>query len=132
MAAPLGLFSVLAFALLLAASSVTSHNAQEGFSYSGAKGPSNWGHLSSKNSACSNGKTQSPVNVVKNQTVLSKSLTPLIRDYHPVNATLVNNGFSIAIVFEEEVGVLMVGNKNYSFKQMHWHTPSEHYLDGAQ
>ncbi|OWM79082.1 hypothetical protein CDL15_Pgr003253 [Punica granatum] len=25
----------------------------------------------------------------------------------------------------------MVGNKKYSLKQIHWHTPSEHYLDGV-
>ncbi|OWM79081.1 alpha carbonic anhydrase 1, chloroplastic-like [Punica granatum] len=132
MAAPLGLFSVFAFALLLATASASFPEAREAFSYSGDRGPSHWGHLSSEYSACSNGKIQSPVNVIKNQMVLNKDLTPLTQDYHPANATLGNNGVSIAINFEEEVGALMVGNKKYSLKQMHWHTPSEHYLDGVQ
>ncbi|PKI49342.1 hypothetical protein CRG98_030270 [Punica granatum] len=96
----------------------TPSNAREVFSYSGAKGPSHWGHLSSNYSACSNGKIQSPINVVKNQTVLNKGLTPLTQDYHPANATLGNNGVTVAINFEEEVGALMVGNKNHA-AEMH-------------
>ena len=32
--------------------------------------------------------------------------------------------------FEEDVGSLAVDGKNYSLKQMHWHTPAEHVIDG--
>lgn len=28
--------------------------------------------------------------------------------------------------------MLLVDGKNYSFKQMHWHSPSEHHIDGIQ
>lgn len=69
----------------------------EVFSYLGAKGPGNWGHLRTDFSACSTGTHQSPVDVVTNQTVLNKSLSPLIRGYRPVHATLVNNGFNIGV-----------------------------------
>ncbi|KAJ6864817.1 alpha carbonic anhydrase 1 [Populus alba x Populus x berolinensis] len=34
--------------------------------------------------------------------------------------------------YEENCGALIVDGKNYTFKQMHWHSPSEHQIDGVQ
>jgi carbonic anhydrase len=34
--------------------------------------------------------------------------------------------------YEGNCGVLIVDGKNYTFKQMHWHSPSEHQIDGVQ
>lgn len=45
------------------------------------------------------------------------------------------NGFhgeNWQVRFDEDVGVLLVDGKNYSLKQMHWHSPSEHRIDGLQ
>lgn len=67
------------------------------FGYGGKNGPDHWGELSSKYSSCSNGKWQSPVDIVKDKVVRNKNMKPLIRDYGPANATLVNNGFNIAV-----------------------------------
>ncbi|KAE8098561.1 hypothetical protein FH972_016614 [Carpinus fangiana] len=102
------------------------------FSYVGSDGPGKWGSLSPKFAACSNGKHQAPVDIVKGQVVHNKRFEPLTRDYNPANATLINNGFNIEIRFEEHVGVLIVNGKNYTLKQVHWHTPSEHRIDGIQ
>ncbi|KAK4768783.1 hypothetical protein SAY86_026933 [Trapa natans] len=132
MVAPHGLFSVVSFAFLLAAASATSPVIHEVFSYSGAKGPGSWGHLNPNFSACSSGTHQSPVNIVTNQTVVNMSLSPLIRGYRPANATLINNGFNVGIFFQQDAGALGIEGKNYSLKQMHWHTPSEHRINGIQ
>ncbi|KAF8403299.1 hypothetical protein HHK36_011401 [Tetracentron sinense] len=102
------------------------------FSYSGATGPEKWGSLNPNFSSCSTGKYQSPVNIVKKEVVLKQNLEPLTRDYHPANATLINNGFNIGIKYEEGVGVLVIDKKNYSLRQMHWHSPSEHRINGVQ
>jgi carbonic anhydrase len=67
------------------------------FGYVDPNGPRKWGSLSPKFAECSNGKYQAPVDIVKDQVVHNKSLKPLIRDYTPVNATLVNNGFNIEV-----------------------------------
>lgn len=32
--------------------------------------------------------------------------------------------------FEGNVGDLWIDGKKYSLKQMHWHTPAEHQIDG--
>lgn len=67
------------------------------FGYTGKHGPDIWGNLDSKYSTCSNGKLQSPVDIVKDKVVRNKNLKPLIREYSPANATLVNNGFNVAV-----------------------------------
>ncbi|KAF5737445.1 putative Alpha carbonic anhydrase 1 [Tripterygium wilfordii] len=133
MASPFSV-SVLAIALLLGVASAYDLESLESikFGYTGAEGPDSWGSLSPHFSACSSGKLQSPVNILKNETVSNRNLKPLTRAYKPANATLVNNGFNIGIHYEQNVGVLLVDGKNYTLKQMHWHCPSEHQINGEQ
>ncbi|CAK7341823.1 unnamed protein product [Dovyalis caffra] len=128
--------SFIALALLLAVASANSGDLHEvsslAFSYNGQYGPANWGSLNPTFSACSSGKVQSPLNIVKKEAVENKNLAPLTRDYKRANATLVNNGFNIGLHFEEDCGVLIINDKNYTLKQMHWHSPSEHQFDGVR
>ncbi|KAL7247786.1 hypothetical protein ACSBR2_002656 [Camellia fascicularis] len=100
------------------------------FSYSGDTGPDKWGSLSPDYKACSNGKSQSPINIVEDKAVPNKTLKPLRRQYYPVNATLVNNGYNIEMEFGN-AGVLIGNGKNYTLQEMHWHTRSEHTIDNA-
>lgn len=103
------------------------------FTYEGSHGPEKWGSLSPQFSTCSNGKSQSPVDIMKNHTSFGKQLQSLIRKYTTSNATLINNGFNIGVHFEENSGgVAVIDGKNYNLKQMHWHSPSEHRLNGEQ
>ncbi|KAL2487141.1 Alpha carbonic anhydrase 1 [Abeliophyllum distichum] len=103
------------------------------FTYSGARGPYNWGRLSPKFDKCSNGKSQSPINIVKHKAVINNKLKPLIRDYKSaINVTLLNYGFIVGMQYPNNSGILMVDGKKYSLKQMHWHSPSEHRIDGLQ
>lgn len=67
------------------------------FTYEGSHGPENWGNLSPSFAACSNSKTQSPINIVKDSTTHGKHLQNLVRKYSVANATLINNGFHIAV-----------------------------------
>ncbi|CAI9760841.1 unnamed protein product [Fraxinus pennsylvanica] len=102
------------------------------FTYSGGTGPEKWGSLDPKFSMCANGKSQSPINIVKAKVVVDKKLKPLIREYSSANVTLVNNKFNVAVVYPSNCGKLIVDGKKYSLKQMHWHSPSEHRIDGQQ
>lgn len=124
---------ILVLSLLIAGASTfkLDHNAPL-FTYSGSTGPAKWGRLSPDYYKCSSGKVQSPVNIKKDEVVRNKKLKPLTRDYRPANATLINNGFNIGIHFEESAGVLDVDGKSYTLKQMHWHSPSEHRINGVQ
>ncbi|XP_062165906.1 alpha carbonic anhydrase 1, chloroplastic [Alnus glutinosa] len=132
-----GLYSVqiLAIALLLVSTTSASDpglNRADSFGYVDPNGPAKWGSLSPKFTECSKGKHQAPVDIVKDEVVHKKSLKPLIRDYSPVNATMINNGFNIEIKFEGHVGVLVANGKNFTLMQAHWHTPSEHRINGVQ
>uniref|UniRef100_A0A803QJQ7 Carbonic anhydrase n=1 Tax=Cannabis sativa TaxID=3483 RepID=A0A803QJQ7_CANSA len=120
--------------LILGASSspIITENKGAGFGYMGNHGPREWGKLSPEYSECAKGKLQSPLNILKNQVVRSKVFKPLIRNYVPVNATLLNNQFNVGIKYEGDAGSMEVNGKNYSLKQMHWHSPSEHRLNGVR
>ncbi|KAK6942587.1 Alpha carbonic anhydrase domain [Dillenia turbinata] len=123
----------LGFALGLGnifASSVEADTVQ--FGYSGSLGPDHWGSLSPLFETCSTGKSQSPVNIVKDEADRNKNSKPLTRYYQATQATLVNNGFNVAVNYESDAGWLIVEGKNYSLVQMHWHTPSEHTIDGER
>jgi len=67
------------------------------FSYIGPNGPQKWGTLSPSFAACSNGKAQSPVDLVMTDIVMNQELKSLDRNYLPTNATLVNNQFNIGV-----------------------------------
>lgn len=123
-------FSLLAIALLLVGTSANEVNKMK-FGYSGSIGPEKWGSLSPY---CSNGKSQSPVAIVTDKVVRSKNLKPLTRHYAPANATLINHGFNIGMQYQYvgNVGVLILDGKNFTLMQMHWHSPSEHRIDGKR
>ncbi|XP_038903044.1 alpha carbonic anhydrase 1, chloroplastic [Benincasa hispida] len=128
--------SIFVFSLLFIGAFVQAYE-QAGqsaeFTYEGSHGPENWGSLSPSYATCSNGKSQSPINIVKDNAVIGKHLQTLVRGYHVANATLINNGFNIGMHFgENSGGVAVIDGKNYSLQQLHWHSPSEHRLDGEQ
>ncbi|XP_022747407.1 alpha carbonic anhydrase 1, chloroplastic-like [Durio zibethinus] len=125
-------FFVFALALLLGIASASDVPGAIKFGYSDNNGPDKWGNLDPTFSPCSSGKTQSPINILKNLTVHNKLLKPLTRNYKPANATLVNNGFNVGLHFEEYAGEVSIDGKNYELRQMHWHVPSEHLIDGEQ
>uniref|UniRef100_A0A2P2MY91 Carbonic anhydrase n=1 Tax=Rhizophora mucronata TaxID=61149 RepID=A0A2P2MY91_RHIMU len=123
-------FSVFPFVVLFAVASAEVHELTH-FTYSGEQGPDHWGSLSPSSSACSSGKSQSPVNIKKDEIVKSKDWKPLIRNYERANATLINNGFNVAVHYESDAGVLILDGKNYTLNGIHWHIPSEHQIDGV-
>ncbi|XP_071719947.1 alpha carbonic anhydrase 1, chloroplastic-like isoform X2 [Rutidosis leptorrhynchoides] len=99
----------------------------------GPSGPQRWGSLSPTYSACSNGKFQSPVNIIKSKCVSGRHLKQLDIEYHvAVNATLVDNLFNVAMNYDGNAGIFRLNGKNYSLVQMHWHSPSEHHLGGVR
>ncbi|KAG8374123.1 hypothetical protein BUALT_Bualt11G0098200 [Buddleja alternifolia] len=102
------------------------------FTYSGGTGPDKWAKLNPNFSMCANGKSQSPINILTKEAILNRKLKPLIRSYDPTNVTLINNKFNIGVRYPDHSGDLVVDGKMYYLKQMHWHAPSEHRIDGQQ
>nr|XP_043621137.1 alpha carbonic anhydrase 1, chloroplastic [Erigeron canadensis] len=126
------IFSILLILILTTCANHVNGGSPQ-FGYLGPTNPKKWGSLSPTYSACSKGKFQSPVNIVKSKCVSGRHLKPLDIEYHvSVNATLVDNLFNVAMNYDGNAGAFELNGKNYSLVQMHWHSPSEHHIDGVQ
>ncbi|KAH9610537.1 hypothetical protein KSS87_010151 [Heliosperma pusillum] len=123
-----GVTLFLGVASFLLTVALSSSEEFEKFNYSD---PRKWGIENPENAMCSLGKQQSPIDIITNNVIVNKNLQPLTRDYHVYNASLSTNGLQVEVVFSGR-GELVIDGKTYYLKQMHWHTPSEHRLNGVQ
>jgi carbonic anhydrase len=118
------------------------------FTYSGERGPANWSKLSADFAACQAGKNQSPINIAAMQNV---ELPPLELDYSTLALNFVNNGHAVQANYaagstlsddyhESSPNAVHVNydsgstighlGATYELKQFHFHSPSEHQLNG--
>ncbi|MFA6444668.1 MAG: carbonic anhydrase family protein, partial [Sterolibacterium sp.] len=96
------------------------------WTYDGNEGPKNWGKLSPDYQACGTGKEQSPIDIVDGQ---AASLPGIGIEYPQTGLSIVNNGHTIQINYGAEGGASL-GGKPYRLAQFHFHTPSEHTVNG--
>ncbi|MCL4165903.1 UNVERIFIED_CONTAM: hypothetical protein GTU68_057644 [Idotea baltica] len=103
--------------------------------YSGDVGPSNWGKLSPVYALCSEGNGQSPIDISETevgdeaQFKLDYGSTPLKIAFNQHVDNIVDNGHTIQVNVDAGSTVTF-GEKVYDLKQFHFHTPSEHTIDG--
>jgi len=106
------------------------------WTYEGEEDPSHWASLSPEFKMCGSGRQQSPIDIV------TAAVTPLqagaagfeaarldATDMRTVPVDVVNNGHTIQVDAVNS-DVLVIGNDRYVFHQFHFHTPSEHTVDG--
>lgn len=75
------------------------------------------------------GNNQSPINITG--AVAGNTLSPLETHYEAVPVSIINNGHTIE--FEYEPGsVLSLNGADYELLQFHFHTGSEHNIEGEQ
>ncbi|WP_336514677.1 carbonic anhydrase family protein [Pollutibacter soli] len=103
--------------------------------YHGDDGPEHWAALSPVYAACGEGKTQSPIDIQESGTTtgsvwnLEYKNTSVRIAYNEHMNEIIDNGHTIQASVDEGSS-LRYGNKTYQLKQFHFHTPSEHTLDG--
>ncbi|XP_058077997.1 alpha carbonic anhydrase 7-like isoform X1 [Magnolia sinica] len=125
-----------AFLFLLTFHSVptTSHEVEDEreFDYvkGSGKGPENWGDIHEEWAMCKNGDMQSPIDLLHERVQLVSHLGRLRRRYKPSNATLKNRGHDIMMEWVNGAGSIYVNGTEYVLKQCHWHSPSEHTING--
>ena len=124
-------FSVRLLALLavfVANLTISSHADEEQlWSYSGEDGPHTWGDLSADYLMCSQGRNQSPIDL---SGAVDADLEKLILDY-PNRGRVgeANNDHTIRENLKPG-NFLTFQGQQFEAKQFHFHSPSEHRIDG--
>jgi carbonic anhydrase len=96
------------------------------WSYSGATGPEHWAGLEPEFAACGIGVNQSPIDIGK---TIAAELTPLQLDFKGHGTTIVNNGHTLQINVEPG-SWLKAEDESFQLLQFHFHSPSEHKING--
>ncbi len=102
-----------------------SKKAHAEWGYHGEGKASNWGDTAA---VCLSGQEQSPINI--DEYVEDANLAAITTSYEDATLTVVNNGHTVQVNYPSG-SKLMVGDATYELLQFHFHTPSEHYVDGA-
>ena len=102
----------------------TTHHKHWG--YSGDVAPEHWGSLDNKFHMCSEGKEQSPIDVVATKDV---ELAPLSINYPQGSKSIINNGHTVQVNIKGG-DTLTINGEAYELKQFHFHTPSENHVNG--
>ncbi|WP_415329477.1 carbonic anhydrase family protein [Chryseobacterium sp. MMS23-Vi53] len=104
-------------------------NAQNHWSYEGEGSPEHWGEILG-NEKCSQGKTQSPINISTLKVVKGKNLKKIDFKYDLGDVKdIQDNGHSLQFDFEDS-SFIKYENKKYALIQFHGHEKSEHTIDG--
>ncbi|XP_022874799.1 alpha carbonic anhydrase 7-like [Olea europaea var. sylvestris] len=95
-------------------------------------GPAHWGEIKPEWRMCNSGSTQSPIDLLNERVEVVSHLGRLHRDYKPSNATLINRGHDMMLSWEAGAGSIQINGTLYQLRQCHWHSPSEHTLNGRR
>ncbi|KAF9684776.1 hypothetical protein SADUNF_Sadunf04G0153400 [Salix dunnii] len=125
-------FLVLVSHILPAKSQEVEDEREFDYNPNGEKGPAHWGSIHPQWGACSNGSMQSPIDLLDETLDVVSHSGSLNRSYKPGNATLRNRGHDIMLEWERGAGSIEINGTEYVLNQCHWHTPSEHAINGEK
>ncbi|KAI3683518.1 hypothetical protein L1987_84024 [Smallanthus sonchifolius] len=95
-------------------------------------GPDHWGEIHPEWSMCNQGDLQSPIDLTHKRVQTTSNLGRLDRDYKSANATLINRGHDMMLKWSGGAGHIYINGTDYQLNQLHWHTPSEHTVNGRR
>ena len=96
--------------------------------YSGAGAPEHWASLSDDYALCAEGTQQSPVDFTGYE---QGEAEPLSLEYSGHATSITNDGKFLRVDYLSG-NTFGVGPRSYQLKSAHFHTPSEHLIDGAR
>ncbi|KAM6578909.1 hypothetical protein CsatB_030746 [Cannabis sativa] len=97
------------------------------------RGPTRWGMIRPEWRMCNNGTMQSPIELLDQRVRLVTSLGRLKTRYTPSNATLRNRGHDMMLKWTSNTaGFVELNRTQYFLQQIHWHSPSEHTINGRR
>ncbi|CAH1441635.1 unnamed protein product [Lactuca virosa] len=107
---------------------------ESGFTYdmNSPNGPDHWGEIHPEWRLCKKGKLQSPIDLTHKRVHTTSKLGKLNRDYKPANTTLINRGHDLMLRWVQGAGHIHINRTKYQLNQLHWHTPTEHTINGRR
>lgn len=119
---------LLSISLLFICQPLLANKEAPHWTYEGEEGPGHWGDLAEEYRMCAEGVNQSPINLVAN---VHAELPELQFDYYSNPLNEINNGHTIqqnvnpgSSLKVPELGI------NANLLQFHFHSPSEHKVNG--
>jgi carbonic anhydrase len=94
--------------------------------YEGQNGPEFWAGMNSEYAACGKGIKQSPIDIDREAATID---APEI-SYGKTTLKIVDNGHTIQLPQEGKGSKIVFRNTSYFLKQIHFHAPSEHTVNG--
>ncbi|XP_031502360.1 alpha carbonic anhydrase 7-like isoform X3 [Nymphaea colorata] len=117
---------------LLVASQEVEDEKEFDYQKGSVKGPEHWGELHKEWSNCSRGRMQSPIDLLNERVVVLPHLGRLRRTYMPAKGTIKNRGHDIMLKWESGAGAMYINGTEFFLRQLHWHSPSEHTINGRR
>jgi carbonic anhydrase len=105
------------------------------WAYAGEDGPDHWGQLDPVYATCANGTNQSPIELTgaaEGAGIAWKANygnSALVISHNEHMEEIIDNGHTIQISVEAH-NTIEVDGQTFTLKQFHFHTPSEHTLNG--
>lgn len=100
--------------------------ASSSWGYEGKEAPANWGKLNANYTICDTGRNQSPVNI---QVALHAPMLPLKMSQRFPAKEIFNDSHTVKVNFSKG-NILVLDGIAYHLKQLDFHTPSEHQING--
>ena len=119
-------YAALLSATLLSPRSILLAAEDSHWTYSGETGPEHWAELAPEFAACGIGVNQSPIDISR---TIAAELAPLQFNYKGKGTTIVNNGHTVQINVEPGSWI-HADDEDFQLVQFHFHSPSEHQLNG--
>ncbi|GLT54615.1 hypothetical protein SLA2020_278000 [Shorea laevis] len=126
------IFVVLVFNSYRATSQELDDELEFDYDEKSEKGPARWGELHPEWSMCKNGTMQSPIDLMDERVEIVSHLGRLKRSYSPSTANLNNTGHDIKLKWDGGAGYIEINETQYVLKECHWHSPSEHTINGKR
>jgi carbonic anhydrase len=96
--------------------------------YTGDQGPSHWGEIAPEFATCKDGQAQSPIDISYGRRA---DFQPLSFQYRSDALAVTNNGHGIQ-VDSGPGSFLLIDGHEFALKEFHFHTPSEHSIQGVK
>jgi carbonic anhydrase len=93
-------------------------------------GRTQWASLAPENAGCATNTVQSPIDLTNQTATLVAPGSLDIKFVDVATAEFENIGTTVEVVMEGKGSSTIVNGKEFALKQFHFHSPSEHTIDG--